>query len=325
MQGQYDMLSDNLPDGIFYDKQNRKIVFKKECSSKLESKEQDASTYSYEVSVTDNLDKKVTVTSTLEVTPVFTVVVPEGGVWTNRATIQVVEDVKYSKSYQLKVGEKWQDYSDATITGLQPNTTYTVRALVNNWPTTEATFTTEEAFQIPDGGFDKEWTKDVIDAVSTGIGDAIGLIGRVWTGIGGGSGRPGGQSGDRGNLRSIWKLPVSRSELRPGAVQPDASSALRWRQGAVVCAVRPIWSTDGRAGGRWRRRGFGWAAGRHWGSRGSIVCQFYPVAGGGMAVWTDPPEETGKNLGKSACLSQTYVVKYLGLKGWSSAQRSYGA
>lgn len=165
MQGQYDMLSDNLPDGIFYDKQNRKIILKKECSSKLESKEQDASTYSYEVSVTDNLDKKVTVTSTLEVTPVFTIVVPEGGVWTNRATIQVVEDVKYSKSYQLKVGEKWQDYSDATITGLQPNTTYTVRALVNNWPTTEATFTTEEVFQIPDGGFDKEWTKDVIDAV----------------------------------------------------------------------------------------------------------------------------------------------------------------
>ncbi len=165
MQGQYDMLSDNLPDGIFYDKQNRKIILKKECSSKLESKEQDASTYSYEVSVTDNLNKTVTVTSTLEVTPVFTIVVPEGGVWTNRATIQVVEDVKYSKSYQLKVGEKWQDYSDATITGLQPNTTYTVRALVNNWPTTEATFTTEEAFQIPDGGFDKEWTKDVIDAV----------------------------------------------------------------------------------------------------------------------------------------------------------------
>ena len=154
---------------------------------------------------------------------------------------------------------------------------------------------------------------------------AVGLELNLWTGIGSGSGRPGGQSGDRGNLRSIWKLPVSRSELRPGAVQPDASSALRWRQGAVVCAVRPIWSTDGRAGGRWRRRGFGWAAGRHWGSRGSIVCQFYPVAGGGMAVWTDPPEETGKNLGKSACLSQTYVVKYLGLKGWSSAQRSYGA
>lgn len=182
MQGQYDMLSDNLPDGIFYDKQNRKIVFKKECSSKLESKEQDASTYSYEVSVTDNLDKKVTVTSTLEVTPVFTIIVPEGGVWTNRATIQVVEDVKYSKSYQLKVGEKWQDYSDATITGLQPNTTYTVRALVNNWPTTEATFTTEEAFQIPDGGFDKEWTKDVIDAVSTDL-FGVGLVGRdidVW-------------------------------------------------------------------------------------------------------------------------------------------------
>lgn len=182
MQGQYDMLSDDLPDGIFYDKQNRKIVFKKECSSKLESKEQDASTYSYEVSVTDNLDKKVTVTSTLEVTPVFTIVVPEGGVWTNRATIQVVEDVKYSKSYQLKVGEKWQDYSDATITGLQPNTTYTVRALVNNWPTTEATFTTEDVFQIPDGGFDKEWTKDVIDAVSTDL-FGVGLVGRdidVW-------------------------------------------------------------------------------------------------------------------------------------------------
>ena len=95
--------------------------------------------------------------------------------------------------------------------------------------------------------------------------------------------------------------------------------------GRALWAVGPIWGTDGRAGGRWRRRGFGWAAGRHWGSRGSIVCQFYPVAGGGMAVWTDPPEETGKNLGKSACLSQTYVVKYLGLKGWSSAQRSYGA
>ena len=182
MQGQYDMLSDNLPDGIFYDKQNRKIVFKKECSSKLESKEQDVSTYSYEVSVTDNLDKKVTVTSTLEVTPVFTIVVPEGGVWTNRATIQVVEDVKYSKSYQLKVGEKWQDYSDATITGLKSNTTYTVRALVNNWPTTEATFTTEDAFQIPDGGFDQEWTKDVISAVDyeiTILGYQIGLVGQV--------------------------------------------------------------------------------------------------------------------------------------------------
>ncbi len=181
MQGQYDMLSDNLPDGIFYDKQNRKIILKKECSSKLESKEQDASTYSYEVSVTDNLNKTVTTTSTLMVTPVFTIVVPEGGVWTNRATIHVVEDVKYSKSYQLKVGEKWQDYSDATITGLQPNTTYTVRALVNNWPTTEATFTTEEAFQIPDGGFDKEWTKDVIDAVDYSfklITLKIGLVGQ---------------------------------------------------------------------------------------------------------------------------------------------------
>lgn len=184
MQGQYDMLSDNLPDGIFYDKQSRKIIFKKECSSKFDSKEQDASTYSYEVSVTDNLDKKVTVTSTLEVTPVFTIIVPEGGVWAKKATIQVVEDVKYSKSYQLKVGEKWQDYSDATITGLQPNTTYTVRALVNNWPTTEATFTTEEAFQIPDGGFDKEWTKDVISAVNYSIPIInIGLVGQnidIW-------------------------------------------------------------------------------------------------------------------------------------------------
>lgn len=182
MQAQYNVLSDNLPEGISYDKQNRKIVFKKECSSKLESKETDASTYSYEVVVTDNLDKTVTKVSAIEVTPVFTIIVPEGDIWTNRATIQVVENVTYSKSYQLKVGGQWQDYSDATIRGLQPNTTYTVRALVNNWPTTEATFTTEEVFQIPDGGFDQEWTKDVIDAVNTDI-LGVGLVGRdidVW-------------------------------------------------------------------------------------------------------------------------------------------------
>lgn len=182
MPAQYNVLSDNLPEGITYDKQNRRIVFKKECSSILESKETDASTYSYEVEVTDNLDKTVTKVSAIEVTPVFTIIVPEGDIWTNRATIQVVENVTYSKSYQLKVGGQWQDYSDATIRGLQPNTTYTVRALVNNWPTTEATFTTEEAFQIPDGGFDQEWTKDVIDAVSTDI-FGVGLVGRdidVW-------------------------------------------------------------------------------------------------------------------------------------------------
>ncbi|WP_301704975.1 DUF4493 domain-containing protein [uncultured Parabacteroides sp.] len=156
MQAQYNVLSDNLPEGISYDKQNRKIVFKKECSSKLESKETDASTYSYEVEVTDNLDKTVTKVSAIEVTPVFTIIVPEGDIWTNRATIQVVENVTYSKSYQLKVGGQWQDYSDATIRGLQPNTTYTVRALVNNWPTTEATFTTENTLQLPNAGFE-EW------------------------------------------------------------------------------------------------------------------------------------------------------------------------
>lgn len=180
---QYDLLGNNSPEGIYYDKQKNKIVFQKECSNKLESKETDASIYSYEVLVTDKLGQSVTVTSKLTVTPVFTIVVPEGSVWTNRATIQIVENVNYSKSYQLKVGDQWQDYPDATITGLQPNTTYRVRALVNNWPTTEASFTTEAAFQIPDGGFDQEWTKDVIDAVSTGIGGAIGLIGRdidVW-------------------------------------------------------------------------------------------------------------------------------------------------
>lgn len=182
MQNQYNLLADNLPEGIYYDKQKHKVIFKKECSSKLVSKETEASTYSYELSVTDNLNKTVTKTSILTVTPVFTIVVPEGDVWTNRATIQVVENVTYSKSYQLKVGDQWQDYSDATITGLKPNTTYTVRALVNGWATTEATFTTEAAFQIPDGGFDQEWTKDVINAVNADIA-GVGLIGRdidVW-------------------------------------------------------------------------------------------------------------------------------------------------
>lgn len=162
---QYNLLADNSPEGIYYDRQKHKVIFKKECSSQFESKETEASIYSYELSVTDNLDKTVTETSTLTVTPVFTIVVPEGDVWTNRATIQVVENVTYSKSYQLKVGDQWQDYSDATITGLKPNTTYTVRALVNGWATTEASFTTEAAFQIPDRGFDQEWTKDVISAV----------------------------------------------------------------------------------------------------------------------------------------------------------------
>lgn len=170
MQNQYNLLAGNLPEGIYYDKQKHKVVFKKEYSSKLESKETEASIYSYELSVTDNLNKTVTKTSILTVTPVFTIVVPEGDVWTNRATIQVVENVTYSKSYQLKVGDQWQDYSDATITGLKPNTTYTVRALVNGWATTETTFTTEAAFQIPDGGFDQEWTKDVISKVPLNFG-----------------------------------------------------------------------------------------------------------------------------------------------------------
>lgn len=157
MQNQYNLLANNLPEGIYYDTQKHKVVFKKEYSSKLESKETEASTYSYELSVTDNLNKTVTKTSILTVTPVFTIVVPEGDVWTNRATIQVVENVTYSKSYQLKVGDQWQDYSDATITGLKPNTTYTVRALVNNWATTETTFTTEAALQVPNAGFE-EWS-----------------------------------------------------------------------------------------------------------------------------------------------------------------------
>lgn len=182
VQKQYNLLADNLPEDIYYDKQKHKVVFKKECSSLLESKKTDESIYSYELSVTDNLNKTVTKTSTLTVTPVFTIVVPEGDVWTNRATIQVVENVNYSKSYQLKVGDQWQDYSDATITGLKPNTTYTVRALVNGWATTEATFATEAAFQIPDGGFDQEWTKDVIKAKNTDI-VGLGLIGKdidIW-------------------------------------------------------------------------------------------------------------------------------------------------
>lgn len=156
MQNQYNLLANNLPEGIYYDTQKHKVIFKKECSSKLESKETEASTYSYELSVTDNLNKTVTKTSILTVTPVFTIVVPEGDVWTNRATIQVVENVTYSKSYQLKVGDQWQDYSDATITGLKPNTTYTVRALVNGWATTEAMFTTEAALQVPNAGME-EW------------------------------------------------------------------------------------------------------------------------------------------------------------------------
>lgn len=156
MQNQYNLLADNLPEGIYYDTQKHKVVFKKEYSSKLESKETEASTYSYELSVTDNLNKTVTKTSILTVTPVFTIVVPEGDVWTNRATIQVVENVTYSKSYQLKVGDQWQDYSDATITGLKPNTTYTVRALVNGWVTKEATFTTETALQVPNGNME-DW------------------------------------------------------------------------------------------------------------------------------------------------------------------------
>lgn len=153
---QYDLLGNNSPEGIYYDKQKNKIVFQKECSNKLESKETDASIYSYEVLVTDKLGQSVTVTSKLTVTPVFTIVVPEGGVWTNRATIQVVETTDYPKSYQLKVGDQWQDYSESTITGLQPNTTYRVRALVNNWPTKETTFTTEVALQIPNAGME-DW------------------------------------------------------------------------------------------------------------------------------------------------------------------------
>lgn len=168
MQNQYNLLTDNLPEGIYYDTQKHKVVFKKDCSSKLESKETEASTYSYELSVTDNLNKTVTKTSILTVTPVFTIVVPEGDVWTNRATIQVVENVTYSKSYQLKVGDQWQDYSDATITGLKPNTTYTVRALVNGWATTEAMFTTEAALQVPNGNMEQwtDWTLNLFNGAN---------------------------------------------------------------------------------------------------------------------------------------------------------------
>lgn len=159
MQNQYNLLADNLPEGIYYDTQKHKVVFKKEYSSKLESKETEASTYSYELSVTDNLNKTVTQKSTLTVTPVFTIVVPEGDVWAKRATFHIKEDVsKYpAPVYQVLKDGQWQDYSDATITGLIPNTTYTVRALINGWKTKEATFTTEAALQVPNAGME-EWS-----------------------------------------------------------------------------------------------------------------------------------------------------------------------
>lgn len=181
---QYNVLSDNLPAGISYDKQNHKIVFKKDFSSELESKETEASTYSYEVSVTDNLDKTVVKTSKLEVTPVFTIVVPDGEIWAKRATFYIKEDVsKYAAPvFQVFKDGQWQDVEGNMATGLSSGSKYKVRASVNGWPTTEVSFTTEEAFQIPDGGFDQEWTKDVIDAVSTDL-FGIGLVGRdidVW-------------------------------------------------------------------------------------------------------------------------------------------------
>lgn len=181
---QYNVLSDNLPAGISYDKQNRKIVFKKDFSSELESKETEASTYSYKVSVTDNLDKTVVKTSKLEVTPVFTIVVPEGEIWAKRATFYIKEDVsKYAAPvFQVFKDGQWQNVEGNMATGLSSGSKYKVRAFVNGWPTTEVSFTTEEAFQIPDGGFDQEWTKDVIDAVSTDL-FGIGLVGRdidVW-------------------------------------------------------------------------------------------------------------------------------------------------
>lgn len=94
--------------------------------------------------------------------------------------------------------------------------------------------------------------------------------------------RPGGQSGDRGNLRSIWKLPVSRSELRLGLfnlmpVLPlDGGRALWCVLSALFGAQTGERAADG------ARRGFGWAAGRHWGQPRQYRMPILPLL---AAVW----------------------------------------
>ncbi|WP_456087701.1 DUF4493 domain-containing protein [Parabacteroides sp.] len=158
----YNVLSDNLPAGISYDKQNHKIVFKKDFSNGLESKETEASTYSYEVSVTDNLDKTVVKTSKLEVTPVFTIVVPDGEIWAKRATFYIKEDVsKYAAPvFQVFKDGQWQDVEGNMAIGLSSGSKYKVRAFVNGWPTEVKEFITEDALQIPNAGFENWIVKD---------------------------------------------------------------------------------------------------------------------------------------------------------------------
>lgn len=167
---QYNVLSDNLPAGISYDKQNRKIVFKKDFSSELESKETEASTYSYEVSVTDNLDKMVVKTSKLEVTPIFTIVVPEGEIWAKRATFYIKEDVsKYAAPvFQVFKDGQWQDVEGNMATGLSSGSKCKVRAFVNGWPTEIAEFMTEEALQVPNGNMEQwtDWTLNLFNGAN---------------------------------------------------------------------------------------------------------------------------------------------------------------
>lgn len=167
---QYNLLADNSPEGIYYDKQKHKVIFKKECSSQFESKETEASTYSYELSVTDNLDRTVTKTSTLTVTPVFTIVVPEGDVWAKRATFHIKEDIsKYpAPVYQVLKDGQWQDVEGNTATGLPSGTKCMVRAFINNWPTGITEFTTEDALQVPNGDMEQwsDWTLNLFNGAN---------------------------------------------------------------------------------------------------------------------------------------------------------------
>ena len=148
----------------------------------------------------------------------------------------------------------------------------------------------------------------------------------LWTGIGSGSGRPGGQSGDReicaqfGNYLLAGVSPgLGLFNLMP-VLPLDGGRALWCVLSALFGAQTGERAADGAAGVLvGLLAGIGAAAAVSYANFTLLLA----------AVWlfglTLLRGKKGKNLGKSACLSQTYVVKYLGLKGWSSAQRSYGA
>ena len=141
-----------------------KINFEPEFLNSLE-----AGSFEIKVTATDVNNRTTSCTLSVSITnaPVSTEKAEEGDVWTKSATIAInilKDDVANPGiEYRAKGTEDWtfapataRSYT-ITLTDLTPGTTYEYRAVADGFVSNEIlSFTTEEAAQIPNGGFE-DW------------------------------------------------------------------------------------------------------------------------------------------------------------------------